>query len=99
MLFQRTEDLAARGGGCLATGHYAEASAVLGAALGLWRGSALDGLPDGSFAQPVAARLEELRLTAREDRFDAELRLGKHAEDPPSPRRCVSHVRHDPGAG
>ena len=33
-----------------------------------------------SFAQPAIARLEELRLAAVEQRIDAELALGRHAE-------------------
>ncbi|GLZ07718.1 SARP family transcriptional regulator [Actinomadura sp. NBRC 104412] len=44
--------------------------------LALWRGPALDGFADAPFAAGHSARLEELRLTAIEDRVDAELAAG-----------------------
>ncbi|MBB5965742.1 putative ATPase/DNA-binding SARP family transcriptional activator [Planomonospora venezuelensis] len=47
---------------------------LLDEALGLWRGPALAGF---DFARAEAARLEELRLTAREDRAAALLALGE----------------------
>jgi DNA-binding SARP family transcriptional activator/tetratricopeptide (TPR) repeat protein len=50
------------------------AAEELRAALGLWRGPALGGLP-GLAAE--AARLEERRLTATEERIDADLALGR----------------------
>jgi DNA-binding SARP family transcriptional activator len=49
-------------------------------ALELWRGSALSDFAYESFAQNEAARLEELRLTAVEERIEAELDLGGAAE-------------------
>jgi DNA-binding SARP family transcriptional activator len=49
-------------------------------ALALWRGPALADFAYDEFAQPEAARLEELRLTAIELRIDADLALGRHAE-------------------
>jgi DNA-binding SARP family transcriptional activator len=52
------------------------AAALLREALGLWRGSAL-----ADVQLPVeAARLDELRLQAIEERIDAELELGANAE-------------------
>ncbi|MER6945456.1 BTAD domain-containing putative transcriptional regulator [Nonomuraea sp. NPDC000554] len=48
-------------------------------ALALWRGPALSGVP-GPFAERERARLEELRLTAAEDRADALIRLGRPQE-------------------
>ena len=45
----------------------------------LWRGPALADVPDAPFARAEAARLEELRLGADEDRIDAELALGRHS--------------------
>jgi DNA-binding SARP family transcriptional activator/tetratricopeptide (TPR) repeat protein len=48
-------------------------------ALALWRGAALDGVT-GAFAEAEAARLEELRLRAMEERAEAMLALGRHAE-------------------
>jgi DNA-binding SARP family transcriptional activator/predicted negative regulator of RcsB-dependent stress response len=52
----------------------ARASDELRAALALWRGPALGGLP-GLAAE--AARLEERRMTALEERIDADLALGR----------------------
>ncbi|WP_443667759.1 AfsR/SARP family transcriptional regulator [Kibdelosporangium philippinense] len=49
---------------------------VLREALALWRGPALQDVADQDFFQPHAAKLAELRLTATEDRVDADLRLG-----------------------
>ena len=49
-------------------------------ALALWRGAALVDFADDAFARPVITRLEESRLTAIEDRVDADLLLGRHSE-------------------
>ncbi|HEY1358854.1 MAG TPA: BTAD domain-containing putative transcriptional regulator [Thermoleophilaceae bacterium] len=49
-------------------------------ALALWRGPPLGDLAFESFAQAEIARLEELRLTALEDRIAADLDLGRHVE-------------------
>ena len=51
---------------------------MLRAALRLWRGDVLSGM-DAAFARSAAVRLEERRLSATEDLFDAELRAGRHA--------------------
>jgi DNA-binding SARP family transcriptional activator len=48
-------------------------------ALGLWRGPPLADFRYAAFAQPEVDRLEELRLIALEERFEAELALGEHA--------------------
>ena len=53
---------------------------ALTAALALWRGPALADLAYEPFAQSEAARLEELRLVALENRAEAELALCHHAE-------------------
>jgi DNA-binding SARP family transcriptional activator len=53
---------------------------LLREALGLWRGPALVDLAQESFAQAEILRLEELRLGALEQRFEADLGLGRHAE-------------------
>jgi DNA-binding SARP family transcriptional activator/CheY-like chemotaxis protein len=55
-----------------------QAADLLRRAAELWRGQALADLPDVPFARIEAARLEELRLGAAEDRIDAELALGRH---------------------
>ena len=49
-------------------------------ALALWRGPALADLAYEAFAQAEIARLEELRLAALEQRIDADLAAGRHAE-------------------
>jgi DNA-binding SARP family transcriptional activator/class 3 adenylate cyclase/tetratricopeptide (TPR) repeat protein len=55
------------------------ASATLVEALALWRGPALADVTDMSFARAEAARLEEARLSALEDRIDADLACGRHS--------------------
>ena len=62
---------AGRGGGTRA--------ALLGEALALWRGPALADLDEEQFARLEAARLDELRVIALEERIDAELAVGRHA--------------------
>jgi DNA-binding SARP family transcriptional activator len=57
-----------------------EAAPKLSEALGLWRGPALADLAYEGFAQPEIARLEEMRLAVLEQRIDADLALGRHAE-------------------
>jgi len=49
-------------------------------ALALWRGSPLADLAYEPFAQPEIARLEELRMAVLEQRIDADLAVGRHAE-------------------
>jgi DNA-binding SARP family transcriptional activator len=58
----------------------ARAADTLRRALALWRGPALADLAYESFAQPEIARLEELRWAALEQRIDADLAAGHHAE-------------------
>ena len=52
---------------------------LLNEALALWRGPALADLSEEQFARIEAGRLDELRVTALEERIDAELALGRHA--------------------
>ena len=52
---------------------------MLRRALELWQGPALADVPDAPFARAEAARLDELRLGAIEDRIDADLALGRHS--------------------
>jgi DNA-binding SARP family transcriptional activator/WD40 repeat protein len=56
------------------------AAAALREALSLWRGPALADLAYESFAQTEIARLEQRRMAAFEERVDAELALGRHAD-------------------
>ena len=55
---------------------------LLREALALWRGAAMQGvgLQDSAAFDAAVTRLERLRLTAMEDRFDAEVSLGHGAE-------------------
>jgi DNA-binding SARP family transcriptional activator len=52
---------------------------LLGEALALWRGPVFGGFTGGTLSQLAGARYEEYRMRAMELRFDAELRLGRHA--------------------
>ena len=58
----------------------ARAAAKLREALSLWRGQPLADLAYEPFAQTEIARLEELRLAALEERIDADLACGQHAD-------------------
>ena len=58
----------------------AERSAALGDALALWRGTPFADLAFEPFLQAEIARLDEVRLTALEDRLEAEVELGRHDE-------------------
>jgi DNA-binding SARP family transcriptional activator len=56
------------------------ASAKLAEALALWRGPPLADLAYEQFAQVEIARLDEMRLAAVEQRVEADLALGRHAQ-------------------
>ncbi|MGI3203468.1 AfsR/SARP family transcriptional regulator [Streptomyces sp. GLT-R25] len=74
----RFERLASAGRAALEAGADAEGSELLVGALRLWRGPALADVSPGPVLRAEVLRLEELRLTALEERFGAELRLGRH---------------------
>jgi DNA-binding SARP family transcriptional activator/class 3 adenylate cyclase len=76
----RFERLVAEGRRTLSQGDPAAAAKILGEALALWRGPALVDFVYEPFAQAEAARLEELRVSAFEDRVEAELALGRHSD-------------------
>ena len=57
-----------------------QAADMLRDGLALWRGSPLADFAYEPFAQAEIARLEELRLAAVEERVEADLELGRHAE-------------------
>jgi DNA-binding SARP family transcriptional activator len=59
---------------------HAERSSFLLEALALWSGEPLADLRYEPFAQNEIARLEELRLSALEERIDCDLALGRHHE-------------------
>ena len=75
---QRFEALAAEGRQALAAGEAERTARVLAEALALWRGAAYAEVADESWARAEAGRLAELRLSATEDRIEAELALGHH---------------------
>jgi class 3 adenylate cyclase len=74
------EKRVAEGRGALAEGDPARAAQALTDALELWRGPPLAEFAYETFAQNDIARLEELRRSAVEDRIDADLALGRHAD-------------------
>jgi DNA-binding SARP family transcriptional activator/Tfp pilus assembly protein PilF len=65
---------------------------TLGAALELWQGEALAGIP-GPWAEIVRTGLGEQRLTAIEEHTEAILALGRHAD---AAQRLVELVREHP---
>src|SRR5512143_520901 len=76
----RFERLVGEGSRALAGGDLASAASVLRGALALWSGQPLSDLAYEAFAEPTVLRLDELRLTALENRIEADLRLGRHGE-------------------
>ncbi|MCG5472197.1 winged helix-turn-helix domain-containing protein [Micromonospora sp. LAH09] len=85
----RFEQLAEAGRRALAGGDRPRAAAVLREALELWRGPALADVADVAGVPAQAARLDELRLAAVEDRIEADLALGGHADLVPELRQLV----------
>jgi YVTN family beta-propeller protein len=77
---RRFERLVEQGRAALARGAPDQAAARLRAALKLWRGPALADLADGPGPRVEAIRLEEMRLSAIEDRIEADLALGRNAD-------------------
>jgi len=75
---ERFERSAGEGAAALERGAYDDAAARLRQALELWRGPALADLAYEPFAAGPVARLEELRLTALEQRVEADLARGLH---------------------
>jgi YVTN family beta-propeller protein len=76
----RFESLLDEGTKALADGSPERAAELLRDGLALWRGPPLADFAYEPFAQAEIARLEELRLSAVEQRIEAELALGHHAQ-------------------
>ncbi|MEV6603579.1 BTAD domain-containing putative transcriptional regulator [Kutzneria sp. NPDC051319] len=76
----RFERLAGEGRQELAAGRVEAAATLLNSGLELWRGPALVDVTEAPFAVVAATRLAELRVAATEDRVEATLRLGRHAQ-------------------
>jgi predicted ATPase/DNA-binding SARP family transcriptional activator len=83
------EELLAVARGALRTGDARGATDTIADALALWRGPALLGLPQSSWATAEAGRLDSLRLDALEERFEAALALGEHAHLVPAIRAAL----------
>jgi DNA-binding SARP family transcriptional activator len=88
----------------------AAAARLLSEAIGLWFGAPLQDLADEPFAQSEIRRLEEVRLAVLEQRIEADLLLGRHAqvvhelavlvrENPLRERLCGQLMRALYGAG
>jgi DNA-binding SARP family transcriptional activator/streptogramin lyase len=77
---RRFEALLEDGRRTLAEGDAAEAAQTLREGLGMWRGPPLDKFAYEPFAAAEAARLDELRMRALEERIEADLALGRHAD-------------------
>jgi predicted ATPase/DNA-binding SARP family transcriptional activator len=75
---ERFIELATEGHEHLSAGRHQEAATTLHDGLALWRGAALADFEFDEFAISARARLEEMRLTATEDRVDADLACGGH---------------------
>ena len=75
----RFDELVEQGRAALANGQPEQAARELRAALDLWRGSALAEFEE-PFAQLESARLEEQRVVCLEERIEADLALGRHAQ-------------------
>jgi predicted ATPase/DNA-binding SARP family transcriptional activator len=73
---QQFEQLARQGARALAEGDHKYAAELLRKSLDLWRGPVLADVP---LTEAISARLNELKLAAAEDLFDAQLALGEHA--------------------
>jgi predicted ATPase/DNA-binding SARP family transcriptional activator len=67
-----------------------ERASTFAGALALFRGAPLEDFRYESFAAAETARVEELRVSALEDRIEAELELGRHAEAIPELERLVA---------
>jgi DNA-binding SARP family transcriptional activator/ABC-type branched-subunit amino acid transport system substrate-binding protein/streptogramin lyase len=76
----RFERLLADGKRLLADGRADTASVRLREALSLWRGPALSDFRYEDFAKGEIARLDEQRVAALEERIEADLALGRHAD-------------------
>ncbi|QMU73261.1 AfsR/SARP family transcriptional regulator [Streptacidiphilus sp. P02-A3a] len=76
----RFEDLSRAGRLALRRNDHLSAAEYTRQALGLWRGPALVDLLASPALRAEAARLDERRLAAHEDWFEAELALGNHTD-------------------
>jgi len=83
------ELLVASGRGALESSDAERAAALLGEALGLWRGPLFADVPRTSLLETQADRAEELRLAATELRIEADLACGRASHVIPELRSLV----------
>jgi len=81
------EDSLVRARAALRAGDARSAAETAAQALSLWRGPALQGMPDTGWLRAEADRLEGLRVDVLEERFEAALELGEH-------REIISDLQH-----
>ncbi|MCG5217522.1 BTAD domain-containing putative transcriptional regulator [Streptosporangium soli] len=86
----RFQELVAAAGRTRDAGDLAGASDVLREALALWRGEALADVESDELRRVHVPALEELRLTATEERIDLDLALGRHRDVVGELRRLVA---------
>ena len=90
------ERLLREGREALLAGDAETAAATLDHALALWRGPPLAELDLGAWVEAAIGRLCELRLAGLEDRFEAGLLVGRHAELVPELEAFVhEHPMHE----
>jgi DNA-binding SARP family transcriptional activator len=88
---QRFAELVGQGRHARDAGDLPRAAARLREALGLWRGTAYEGLTEECLSlRDEAARLEELRLTALQERLAIDLDLNRHADLVPELRALIA---------
>jgi DNA-binding SARP family transcriptional activator len=87
----RFEQLVREGRERLGAGDAEGAAERLERALALWRGPALAEFRSEPFGRDAAARLEDARLAAIEERIDADLVLGRHARVIAELEQLVAH--------
>ena len=93
----RFEQLVQDGAAAAERGDHEQASALLRAALALWRGQALADVADTPFARGAATRLNDQHLLALERRIESDLKLGRAQDLVPELEALVaSHPYHEP---
>ncbi|MBB4688787.1 BTAD domain-containing putative transcriptional regulator [Amycolatopsis jiangsuensis] len=76
----RFHQVAVQGHAALAGGCWEQASELLTEATGMWRGAALSDLADQALDWPELGTVGNARLTALEDRMEADFHLGRYRE-------------------
>jgi DNA-binding SARP family transcriptional activator/WD40 repeat protein len=93
---ERFARLATLGRRALENGRADQAASTLAEALALWRGPAYAGFETTAFGAAEAARLDELRVSAAQDRWAAELAQGRAEAAVPELERLVAkHPLHE----